>query len=117
MMALRKETSTNHLNEQVLGHACVLNDILHGISGRWKMQVLYLIAQGQNRFSLLKAALPTLADQTLGKRLRELEQAGLVTRHPNPTVVPPQVRYAVTPKGGSLLALLQAMCHWGTDCW
>ncbi|WP_046247244.1 winged helix-turn-helix transcriptional regulator [Hymenobacter terrenus] len=116
-MAPRKETSTNYLNEQVLGHTCVLNEVLSGISGRWKMQVLYLIAQDQNRFSLLKATLPTLSDQTLGKRLRELEQAGLVTRHPDATVVPPQVRYAVTPKGGSLLTLLQAMCRWGTDYW
>ena len=113
----RKETSTNYLNQHFLAHTCVLNDVLHGISGRWKMQVLYCIHQGQNRFSLLQPALPALSDQMLGKRLRELENKLLIIRHASTDFVPPQVTYTVTPKGESLLRLLHAMCLWGAASW
>jgi DNA-binding HxlR family transcriptional regulator len=117
MAELRKETSTNYLNQRILGHNCVLNDVLAGISGRWKMQVLYSVQQGQSRFSLLKSAYPSLSDQTLGKRLRELERDQLLTRHPDAATVPAQVSYCITPKGVALLTHLQALCSWGVEAW
>lgn len=117
MTLARKETSTNYLNQQALVQTCVLNDVLHGISGRWKMQVLYAISQGQNRFSLLKPALPALSDQILGKRLRELESKQLIKRHSHAECVPVQISYTVTAKGESLLQLLGAMCEWAAEGW
>lgn len=115
MPALRKVTSTNHLNQEVLRGACVVNDTLERLSARWKMQVLYCIGQGQNRFALLKDLFPSLSDHVLGRRLRELEEEHLVSRHPNPAVVPPQVHYFTTPRGVALLAIMQSLTEWEQD--
>jgi len=112
MPALRKVASTNHLNQQVLRSACVVNDTLERLSARWKMQVLYCIGQGQNRFALHKDVFPSLSDHVLGQRLRELEEEHLVSRHPNPAVVPPQVQYFTTPKGEALLAIMHTLTEW-----
>lgn len=112
MPALRKVTSTNHLNQEVLRNACVVNETLERLSARWKMQVLYCIDQEQNRFALLKNLFPSLSDHVLGQRLRELEEEHLVSRHPNPAVVPPQVQYFTTPKGAALLAIMRTLNEW-----
>jgi len=115
MPTLRKVTSTNHLNQEVLRSACVVNDTLERLSARWKMQVLYCIGQGQNRFALLKDLFPSLSDHVLGQRLRELEEEHLVSRHPNPAAVPPQVQYFTTSKGVALLAIMQSLSEWEQD--
>ncbi len=112
MPALRKVASTNHLNQQVLQSACVVNDTLERLSARWKMQVLYSIDQGNNRFTLLKDLFPSLSDHVLGQRLHALQAEHLVSRHPNPAVVPPQVQYFTTPKGEALLAIMRALTEW-----
>ena len=112
MATLRKESSTNHLNELVLRAACPVNDTLARLSPRWKMQVLYCIHQGQNQFSSLKTLFPSLSDQVLGQRLRELSQELLVRSQPDGNTVPPQVHYFTTPKGAALLAITEALHRW-----
>jgi DNA-binding HxlR family transcriptional regulator len=51
---MRKEQSTNSINEQFLFQVCELNSALSVISGRWKSQIVYSISQGNKRFHLLK---------------------------------------------------------------
>lgn len=112
MPYLRKEQSTNSLNQAVLAQVCVLPATLERLSARWKMPVLYAIQQGQQQFSLLKRYYPTLSEQVLSKRLRELEGEGLVIRQLNELFVPPQVHYSLTPKAQALLDLMGALCTW-----
>ncbi|WP_375419264.1 winged helix-turn-helix transcriptional regulator [uncultured Hymenobacter sp.] len=115
MATLRKETSTNYSNQTVLRNACVVNETLERLSPRWKMQVLFCIHQGQNRFSLLKDLFPTLADHVLGLRLRELELEDLVVKETDRDAVPPQVRYFATPKGVALLAIMKSLTDWENE--
>ena len=112
MATPRKEASTNHLNQEVLRLACPVNDTLERLSPRWKMQVLFCINQGQNRFSVLKDRFPSLSDHMLGQRLRELEQERLVARQTDATAVPLQVRYFATAKGLGLLQIMAALYQW-----
>lgn len=112
MATPRKETSTNYSNLAVLRNACVVNETLARLSPRWKMQVLYCIYKGQNRFSLLKDLFPSLADHVLAQRLRELEAEELVEKETDQTAVPPRVSYSATPKGVALLSIMQALTDW-----
>jgi DNA-binding HxlR family transcriptional regulator len=112
MATQRKDASTNHHNQVVLRDACVVNETLERLSARWKMQVLYCIHQGQNRFSLLKELFPTLSDHVLGQRLRALEEEQLTTRQTNKSTVPPQIQYFATPKGVALLVIMQDLTKW-----
>jgi len=107
-----KEQSTNRLNQVILAQDCVLSATMERLSARWKLQILYAIRQGQRQFSLLKQRYPSLSENILGKRLRELEREKLVCRQPNPDYVPPQVHYTVTSKGLALLELMEAICDW-----
>ncbi len=112
MSYTRKEHSTNRLNQDALGQTCVLTATLERLSTRWKIHLLFAIQQGQRRFSLLRHAYPTIAEPVLGRRLRELESEGLVVRTPDPSVVPTQVHYFLTPKGEALLEIMGALCDW-----
>ena len=112
MATPRKESSTNQANQHVLHNACPVNDTLKRLSPRWKMQVLFCIGQGQNRFSVLKHLFPSLSDHVLGKRLRELELEQLVVKQTDTAAVPPQVRYFATPKGLDLLQIMAALHRW-----
>lgn len=112
MPAPPKNSSTNHLNQAVLREACAVNDTLERISARWKIQILYSIYQGHNRFTLLKDLFPSLSDQVLGQRLRALEAENLATRHLDQLVVPSQVQYFATPKAVALLTIIQTLADW-----
>ncbi len=108
-----KESSTNYQNIEVLSQACEVNDLLKKISPRWKMMILYDISEGFDQFSKLKTKLSGISDQMLGKRLRDLETDGCISRSLEPATVPAQVHYEVTPKGRSLLELMVQLHHWG----
>ena len=47
----------------------------------------------------------------LTETLRDLERNGTVRRTVHPTI-PPKVEYALTPLGGSLVPLIQAIVRW-----
>ena len=66
------------------------------ISGRWKLEILYLLSFGTRRFGELKRGLPGITQHMLTAQLRALERDGLIKR----TVyaeVPPKVEYENTP--------------------
>ena len=58
---MRKENSTNAINEQFLFQVCELNSAIAMISGRWKSQIVYSISQDNNRFHLIKKELPNIS--------------------------------------------------------
>ena len=69
--------------------------------------------RGVKRFGELKKLLGGISQKVLTANLRQMEEAGLLTR----TVyaeVPPRVEYALTETGRSLRPVLEAMLEWGT---
>lgn len=113
MATPRKEQSTNTENLQTLAQACDVNEVLLQISLRWKMQILYCIAEDVSQFSTLKRMFPTLSDQVLSKRLRELKEEALVVTEDIEDTIPPQIRYSPTAKGKELLKIILDLHHWG----
>ncbi|WP_312193040.1 helix-turn-helix domain-containing protein [Sphingobacterium sp.] len=113
MATPRKELSTNTENLQTLAQACDVNEVLLQISLRWKMQILYCIADDVSQFSTLKKMFPTLSDQVLSKRLKELKEESLVFTEDIENTIPAQIRYRPTEKGRELLKIILDLHHWG----
>jgi len=92
---------------------CPVESTLSLLDGKWKGVILYhLITEGTLRFSELQRRLSSVTQRMLTKQLREMEEAGIVSRTVFP-VVPPRVDYALTPLGRSLEPVMQALLQWG----
>lgn len=110
---MRKENSTNSINEKHLNQHCGISATLSLIGGRWKINILsYLLNDGRLRYSELRARLEGISERMLIAKLKELEQDGLVSRIVYPQV-PPKVEYELTELGLSLREILELMDRWG----
>lgn len=85
------------------------------IGKRWSGAIIWALADGPMRFAELKRSIPGLSDRLLSQRLRELEEAGLMTREvENDHQV--KVTYRLTAMGEGLrpavLTLREWACQW-----
>ncbi len=55
-------------------------EAMRPLTGKWKIEILWVLAQKTRRFGELKRALPGITQHMLSLRLRELENDGLVNR-------------------------------------
>ena len=81
------------------------------LSGKWKLEIMWLLNQRVYRFGELRKAIPGITQHMLTKQLRELEADGLVSR----TVfaeVPPRVEYEITTKARGLGPTMEALTAW-----
>jgi DNA-binding HxlR family transcriptional regulator len=89
------------------------NYTLSLINGKYKMTILYTIAQfGTIRTNEMQRYIADISFKTLSSNLKELERDGLISRREYPQV-PPKVEYTLTEKGKTLIPILNAMCAWG----
>ncbi|NOW94571.1 helix-turn-helix domain-containing protein [Mucilaginibacter sp. SG564] len=110
---MRKETSTNLENEQLILAGCGTSYTLDLIGGRWKPQILWrLLLQGSMRYSQLKNSMPNVSERILILQLRELEKDKLISRQVY-AEVPPKVEYRLTDLGLSLKPVLCCLSTWG----
>ena len=80
------------------------------ISGKYKMIILYcLMEYAPVRFNEMRRYIKTISDKTLSANLKELEADGLVVRREYPQI-PPKVEYNLTPRGESLMLVLDQLC-------
>src|SRR5688500_15215800 len=84
------------------------------IGGKWKILILHLINNDINRFGKMNMMLRTISKQMLTTQLRELEVDGLIERKIY-AEIPPRVEYFLTPKGKSLLPIIELMRDWGVE--
>ncbi|MCL4640809.1 MULTISPECIES: winged helix-turn-helix transcriptional regulator [Olivibacter] len=109
---MRKETSTNALNEKQINDTCGMAYSLSIIGGRWKPAILCRLAYGKMRYSDLKNSIDGISERMLVAQLRELEKDYIVKRNVY-AVVPPRVEYELTDLGLTMRPMLQAMSDWG----
>lgn len=84
------------------------------IGGKWKMVILYLLAENQTvRFNDLQRQIGVITYKMLSLQLKELEADGMVNRKEYPQI-PPKVEYSLTDKANTLLPVLEGLCEWGT---
>ncbi len=85
------------------------------IGDKCKPLILYiLIEDGTMRFKELMSTVNQVSQKTLTNQLRELESDGLIHRQAF-SEIPPRVEYSITPKGRTLLPILELMCAWGEE--
>jgi DNA-binding HxlR family transcriptional regulator len=88
--------------------------VLDLVSGKWSVDVLYLLASGTRRYSEVFYEVGEISKKTLTQTLRALERDGLITRQVY-AEVPPRVEYSLTPLGWSLTGPLMAMYEWAAE--
>lgn len=91
---------------------CALTAALAAIGGRWKLFVVYRLADGPRHFAALRRSLPDVSAKVLAQQLRELQADGLVSRERSGPV-PACVHYALTSHGRSVLPVAEGIRHWG----
>jgi len=109
---MRKENSTNALNEKSIMNECNMALTLRIVAGRWKPAILCRLASGTLRYGELKKSIEGISERMLAAQLRELEQDGIVRRLVY-AEVPPRVEYVMTALGHSMMPMLNAMSDWG----
>ena len=81
------------------------------LGARWSGAVLRVMFTGSHRYADIRAAIPGISDVMLTRRLRELEEAGLLSREVLPTS-PVQVEYHLTAMGEQTQPVLDAVIAW-----
>lgn len=92
-------------------YTCSLELAMELVGGKWKLVLLWHLLGGTLRFCELKRKLGDITQKMLTLQLRELEEAGLITRTVYP-VVPPRVDYDLTERGRALAPVLTDLCAW-----
>jgi len=107
MASMEKQTNGEHgvnMHEEMRRAFALL-------SGKWKLEIMWLLHHRVCRFGELRKAIPGVTQHMLTAQLRELEADGLVQR----TVfaeVPPRVEYAITAKAQALGPMMKALTTW-----
>ena len=81
------------------------------LGGKWKIEILYYISQGPQRFGELHRQIGDITQSQLTKQLRELEGDGFISRHVY-REIPPKVEYSLTDLGNSFFPILEQMREW-----
>jgi DNA-binding HxlR family transcriptional regulator len=91
---------------------CPLTAALAAIGGKWKLIIVYCLAEAPRHFAALRKGLPGISQKVLTQQLRELTSDGIVHRQPK-GIVPAPVIYSLTSYGRSLLPLIEQVRQWG----
>ena len=98
----------NHYKEELLA----MQDALNVISGKWKMQIIALLCNGEFRLSDLERGIPKITQKKLAKELAILEHYNLIEKivHNSKTN---HVTYKLQDYGYTLVPLIIELTHWG----
>ncbi|TMV49150.1 helix-turn-helix transcriptional regulator [Paenibacillus mesophilus] len=103
------------LPEQLKGlQECPHRGVLDLIFQKWTVIVIYHLHLGPRRYNQLHHDIDGISHKMLAQTLRQLEFAGIVKRTVYPHV-PPQVEYALTPLGATLIEPLNVVAQWTHD--
>ena len=90
---------------------CAIADALSIVGDRWALLVVRELGYGVHRFNDIQANTGAPRDR-LATRLRELEEAGLITRR-RYSEHPPRDEYLLTPSGSAIGPVLRELEIWG----
>jgi DNA-binding HxlR family transcriptional regulator len=88
-----------------------MQETLARIGDKWCMLIMDILSDGPMRYSELGRNIVNVSQRMLTLSLRKLERDGLIVRTVTPTS-PPQVEYALSELGTSLLAQIYPLVEW-----
>ena len=92
---------------------CPLTAALAAIGGKWKLIIVYWLAESPKHFAAIRKEMPGISQKVLTQQLRELVGDGIVHRQPK-GAVPAPVVYSLTDYGRTLLPLVESVRSWGS---
>ncbi|MEP6729979.1 MAG: helix-turn-helix domain-containing protein [bacterium] len=91
---------------------CPLTAALAAVGGKWKMIIIYWLAEEPTHFAALRRKMPSISQKVLMQQLRELQADSIVDREPAQRRSDPVV-YSLSPYGRSLMPLIENVRTWG----
>ena len=91
------------------GQFCPVSKATEILCQRWTPLILRELLVGSSRFNEIRRGVPTCSPALLSKRLKELEQAGVVVR----SITDEGPVYSLTEAGLDLYPLIQGLGIWG----
>jgi len=88
---------------------CPLTAAFAAIGGKWKLIIIYWLAESPQHFAGLRRLMPSISQKVLTEQLRELMADEIVARTQKGAVV----EYSLTEYGHSLLPLVESVRLWG----
>lgn len=92
--------------------ACGVHLTREVLAGKWKLSLLYHLAQGIRRPGELQKKLRGATRRVVHLQLNQLEAHGLL-RKTTFAATPPHVEYQLTPLGETLLPVILVLGQWG----
>jgi DNA-binding HxlR family transcriptional regulator len=89
-----------------------LEEAVSRVGDRWTLLIVEALLGGPRRFGELIDQLPGLASNVLTKRLRHLEDEGVVVATPY-SERPPRFEYQLSVTGAELAGALRLLAQWG----
>ena len=113
MDSIKKAPSGNHARPRANPvSGCPLTAALAAIGGKWKLIIVYWLAESPKHFAAIRKVIPSISQKVLTEQLRELVGDGIVQREPKGEI-PAPVEYSLTDYGRSLLPLVEDIRLWG----
>jgi DNA-binding HxlR family transcriptional regulator len=95
------------------GEYCAIAKSLDVVGDRWTLLIVRELAlRGPSRYTDLRNGLPGIASNLLAERLRELEQAAVITREDAPPPIATTL-FRLAPRGEELRPVLDGLIRWG----
>lgn len=97
------------------GCYCPLTGLIETLSQKYAMQLVSIVgAHDAMRFAEIEDHLPAASSSTISKRLKEFQEARLLTRTQYDEI-PPRVEYELTEDGHEVQERLQPLLEWVTE--
>lgn len=91
---------------------CPLEYGLEIFGGKWKSRIICVLSgKKTQRYSEIRHEMINITDAVLAATLKELICDGIISRMQY-NEIPPRVEYTLTPKGESVVPILQSICRW-----
>lgn len=91
---------------------CPLTAAIAATGGKWKLIIIFWLAESSRHFGELRQLLPAISQKVLTEQLRELVGDEIVERE-RTGPVPAPVRYSLTEYGRSLVPIVETIRRWG----
>jgi DNA-binding HxlR family transcriptional regulator len=91
---------------------CPLTAALAAMGGKWKLIIIYWLAEEPRHFAALRRLMPSISQKVLTEQLRELMADGIVDRAETGQAPAPVV-YSLTDYGRSIMPIAETVRQWG----
>lgn len=99
-------------SQRSYGQFCPVAMAAEILCARWTIVLLREMIAGSARFNEFRRGVPRMSPALLSQRLKELEEAGIVSRSPSPSE-PGVFEYRLTEAGRELEPIVEAFGRWG----